>query len=86
MKQIAPLGGPKTVIEQKMSTERIFGSKAVYFDDNFSSFVTGSPVNNWYWAVGFSQDVPSPAAAASVSWIQEMWLQVEFFNRKRLDL
>jgi len=86
VKMIGPLGSPVVTISKTMSTERIFGSKAVYFDDNFASFVTGNPTNNWYWGVAFTQDVPSPAQAAIVSWTQELWLTIEFFNRKRLDL
>ena len=86
VKLIGALGAPPVTISKTMSTERIFGTKAVYFDDNFSALVNANPNNNWFWGVGFSQDVPSPASPATVSWVQEIWFNVEFFNRLRLNL
>lgn len=42
-------GSPTTVITNSISTEKIFGSKMVYYDDAFQSVVTTGPTNNFYW-------------------------------------
>lgn len=86
VKLMPPTGGPAVKIQRTMSTERIFGSKAVYFDDNFSAAINATPTNNWFWAVGFAQDVISPPSPATATWTQELWLTIEFFNRRRIDL
>jgi hypothetical protein len=73
-------GGPPTSYDMQMPTERIFGSKEVYFDDNFNSLVTGTPVNNWYWALGLIADT-APASPLTVSSLIRIEVGVEFFDR-----
>lgn len=64
-----------------ISTEKIYGSKMVYMDDNFSSPVGGIPANNWYWAVGLT----SPGVITNpISWIITIDVGVEFYSRTRL--
>jgi hypothetical protein len=80
-KSIGLLGAPLATIGSKMSTERIFGSKAALFDDAFAAPVTGSPANNWFWVIGLYAFNVIPAAIFSTVTID---VDVEFFNRKIL--
>jgi len=75
-------GGSKAeTLSCSMSTEKIFGSKMIYFDDNFASLVTGVPANNWWWAVA----VIAPAATTAFVTVEfEINMGVEFFSRKEL--
>jgi hypothetical protein len=77
------IGGPLTSLSMTMSTEKIFGSKMVYFDDNFSSLVTAVPANNWWWALGI---IISPAATVvfNVNVYIKIAIDIEFFDRKVL--
>jgi len=76
-------GSPTIEISSEMSTEKTYGSQAVYFDDNFSSLVTGGPTNNWYWNI--SGLVPSAASSASVIYVQSvMDIGIEFFDKREL--
>lgn len=74
------LGGPNATVNNHMTTERIYGSKMIYFDDNFSSPVTTIPANNWYWALGWIANAPP---AANVTLVVEVTLKikVEFYSR-----
>lgn len=78
----APLnGGPLVRLNHSMSTEKIYGSKSVYFDDNFSSIVTTSPVNNWYWVLTcYSLSLLSN----DVQFTIKIEVDVEFFDRSFL--
>jgi len=82
-KMVGTAGSPAATVVSEMSTEKIFGSKQVYFDDNFNSLVTGVPINNWYWCIGAIAPV-IPTTAIVVSIIFEIDIGVEFFNRKLL--
>lgn len=81
---VAPAGSPPLVLSTKMSTERIFGSKAVYFDDNFSSLVTTIPANNWYWFIGLIAPATVASSSLVITICVELELDVEFFCRKEL--
>jgi len=81
VKVLSPVGSPTEAIRSSMSTEKIFGSKAVYFDDTFAAQVTGIPNNNWFWAIGLQ----SPVVAAgnlliAVNIVIDIGL--EFYERK----
>lgn len=76
-------GAKPTMVSNSMSLERLFGSKMVYTDDNFTSLVTGIPTNNWYWAV-FAFLTNVPAAAVTVEFFVTVTMEVEFFSRKVL--
>lgn len=78
---LANLGGPVAIIRNEMTTERIFGTKAVYFDDNFSAPVSGGPTNNWFWAIGWVSGGNAVGSAIVVTGNVEIRLDVEFFNR-----
>lgn len=72
------LGGPSTVVNNRMSTEKIFGSKMTYFDDAFQSLVTTSPTNNWFWAYAIFVFTPiAPLIYANIS----CDIGIEFFDR-----
>jgi hypothetical protein len=75
-------GGSKSeTLSCLMSTEKIFGSKMVYMDDNFSSLTSSIPNNNWYWGVG----VIAPASTTvSITTEIDVEMGVEFFSRKVL--
>lgn len=81
---IPPTGAEPRVVESKMSTEKIFGSKMVHFDDNFMALTNAIPNNNWFWAIA----VTSPILVATSSWVVTtvvaISLEVEFFARKEL--
>jgi len=77
-------GSPSILIQEEMSTEKIYGSKQIYFDDNFSSLVTTGPNNNWYWNI--SGIIPSAASSASIIYVEyNMDVGIEFFSRKVLN-
>lgn len=76
-------GSPAVTIVSEMSTEKIFGSKMVYLDDNFQSLVTTSPVNNWYWAISATTPI-GPSSTQTVNVLIDIELGVEFFSRKAL--
>jgi hypothetical protein len=82
--KILPLaGGPSLDLTNEMSTEKIFGSKMVYFDDSFTAAVTTNPVNNWFWAIGLSTN-PAAVANINVSNLLKIEIGLEFFDRKAL--
>jgi len=77
-------GSPNIIIKNSMSTEKIFGSKMVYFDDAFSSLVTTSPTNNWFWAVSIITGFTVGGSNYITTILLDLELDVEFFNRKSL--
>jgi len=82
-KAIPPVGAPTSVLISTMSTEKIYGSKMVYFDDNFSSPVNTVPVNNWWWAIGIICS-PVAAVATNINTVIDIDMDVEFFDRRVL--
>jgi len=80
---LGPTGSPALSLTTLMSTEKIFGSKMVYTDDNFQSDTSTNPVNNWYWAVAVQ--APSiPTVAKLIAVEIDITLDVEFFARRVL--
>lgn len=77
-------GSPNIRINNSMSTEKIFGSKMVYFDDAFSSLVTTSPTNNWFWAVSIITGFTVAVSNYVTTILLDLEIDVEFFNRKSL--
>jgi len=74
-------GSPHVTITSEMSTEKIYGSKMVYFDDNFSANTAAIPTNNWYWAIG--QYTTSAVASQAVTYCEAVIdMGVEFFERR----
>jgi hypothetical protein len=77
------LGGPLGVVSNAMSTEKMYGDKAVYTDHNFSSLVTTVPTNNWFWNVGsYSATNGSGICNATV----QIEIGIEFFDRIMLNV
>jgi len=75
------LGSPPVVISSMMTTQKIFGDPAVYYDHNFSSLVTTVPTNNWFWNVAiFAQNVIATAIVLTV----QIEVDCEFFDRSFL--
>jgi hypothetical protein len=76
------VGSPNVVLTRTMTTERIFGSKMVYFDDAFQAATNNVPANNWWWAIGiFSNSV---IATNPINISVTIDVSTEFFNRKFL--
>jgi hypothetical protein len=77
-------GSPTITLSSEMSTEKIYGSKMVYVDDNFASLVTTVPNNNWFWSIS---SLTSVAAVATQTFFIEYSLDVgcEFYDRKQLQ-
>jgi hypothetical protein len=74
-------GSAPTRMSHSMTTQRIFGSKMVEYDDNFAALVTADPVNNWYWTIGVYNNYTITATAPySISIFIEF--DVEFYDRK----
>jgi len=73
---------PPTTFEMTMSSEKIFGSKAVYFDDAFSALTNAVPSNNWYWAIGII--TPTSVTSQGYTLMVKLEVDVEFFNRNFL--
>jgi len=84
VKLIPNTGGPVTSISSRMSTEKIYGSKMVYFDDNFASATNAIPANNWFWAIAISAAVPV-GGATSVIVETDFIIDVEFYSRKNMN-
>jgi hypothetical protein len=80
---IGVYGSPAVTLTETMSTEKIFGSKMVYFDDNFTSIVSSVPNNNWYWAIG-AICATMPTTSLIVNLYVEIDIGIEFFSRKAL--
>jgi len=77
-------GSPAAKFVIEMSTEKITGSKLIYFDDNWNSGTATTPINNWYWALGVI--APStPAANQVVNIMFDIFIGCEFFGRKSLQ-
>jgi hypothetical protein len=79
----APGSRPEKFVS-KMSTEKIFGSKMVYTDDNFASLVSTIPNNNWYWACAVRSTTAAPASGYTYSFQTDMEFDCEFYSRKPL--
>jgi len=78
MKVSSLVGGPPSVVSNSMTTAKIFGDPAIYFDHNFSSLATTVPTNNWFWNVC----IYAPAFIAAAIYITtEITVDVEFFDR-----
>jgi hypothetical protein len=74
-------GSPGLVIRNNMTTEKIYGSRSVLFDDNFESLTTTVPNNNWYWIVAASA---LRVIAQNVDFWMEITCDVEFYGRNFL--
>jgi hypothetical protein len=72
-------GGPMTRLHNAMSTEKIFGSEQVYYDDAYASTVSAVPVNNWFWVIGFTTANLIPTN--SIQWTITIDVTIEFFDR-----
>lgn len=82
-KLVAYRGGPVSTLSSRMTTEKIYGSKMIYFDDNFASLTNTIPNNNWYWAIAL---LASDAVTADTDVLMEVdiTMDVEFYDRKLL--
>jgi len=75
-------GSPPLKLTSSMSTEKAYGSKAALFDDNFSSPVTATPNNNWYWVIGGYSFVLDP----SLTWVTvTIEVDCQFYDRNFLQ-
>jgi hypothetical protein len=81
-RSVALLGSPLCTLNCEMSTERIYGSDMVYYDDNFAALVTTSPTNNWWWAIGLYSLAVIPTAIPININIE---VGVEFYDRLELN-
>ncbi len=77
-KTLSAVGGPVGIIENSMTTEKIFGSPMVKYDDNFAALTNTFPVNNWFWAVSF---YALSAATKAVVCNFYMEMDVDFYDR-----
>lgn len=81
--QVPGIGAPPVRMDCEMSTEKIFGSKQVYFDDNFMSLTNTVPTNNWFWAVGLATNA---FVGSATTYDVAIYIDIgcEFFARKQL--
>jgi len=84
-KMLAQAGGPTTKFKTRMSTEKIYGTKMVWFDDNFASLTSGIPNNNWFWGIGVLSDTNSATLPYQVAVRVSISMVVEFYDRKILS-
>ena len=78
-KMVGLTGSPVIVIDNRMSTEKIFGSKMALFDDAFQAYTTNSPGNNWFWAIGVYS---LATTSANIQICVTIEVDVEFFDRR----
>lgn len=71
-------GGPLANLKMSMSTEKIYGTKSVYFDDNFSALVTTNPNNNWFWVLTCYSPSLIPL---DIQFTIKIEIDIEFFDR-----
>lgn len=72
------LGSPPVCVENRMTAQLIWGDPATLYDHNFSSLVSASPTNNWFWNVALY----APAViATSIVVSVEIEIDCEFFDR-----
>jgi hypothetical protein len=83
VKLIPSTGAPCVTCQRTMSTEKIYGSKMVWFDDNFASLTNNTPVNNWYWGVGVVTPGTQPSNYTVYVEV-DITIDVEFYTRKIL--
>lgn len=82
-RKMTPLvGGPITMLDQSISTKKIFGSPMTDVDDNFASLTTTIPVNNWYWFITFYALATIPNGIVCHTFID---IDVDFYDRRRLN-
>lgn len=78
MKVMGLLGSPPSVVVNEMTTQKIYGDPAIYYDHNFSSLVTSVPTNNWFWNVAiYSSAFIATALVVNV----EVEVDCEFYDR-----
>ena len=77
-------GGPPISVKQTMTTQKMYGSAAVLTDNNFSAVVTGVPINNWYWAIGFDALSVIPSSEGAVIAYVYIEIDLELNDRKFL--
>jgi hypothetical protein len=83
VKLVPPPGGNVVSMSRNMTTEKIYGSKMVYYDDNFAANVNTVPANNWYWGVAIIN--PITAGSNIVVTVEiDISIDIEFYNRKFL--
>lgn len=83
VKLVPSVGAPPVTIKHSMSTEKIFGTKMVYFDDAFQALINAIPANNWFWAI--AARAPAAVAANTTLVIEiDFSLDVEFYSRRNL--
>jgi len=75
-------GGPRNVITNYMTTEKIFGDPMVWTDHNFSSLCTTVPANNWFWQIGAYTPAVIPTNPVQL-WIH-IEIGIEFYDRIEL--
>jgi hypothetical protein len=61
-----------------MTTQKMFGSKMILYDDNFSALVNTVPNNNWYWVITFYAPAVAPSAAILSFYMD---LEIEYYDR-----
>jgi len=83
-KSLPPTGGPTVKLSSNMSTEKIFGSPMVRYDDNFAALVNAIPVNNWFWIVAiYAGAVQSAAEPVFVNIGVD--IDIDFYDRAFLN-
>jgi hypothetical protein len=82
-KMVPTKGGPVTVLDNNISTRRIFGGKMTDFDDNFSALTSTIPNNNWYWMISLYSQFVGTSSQLHVNVIVD--IDVEFYDRKFLQ-
>jgi hypothetical protein len=72
------LGGPTMNLTNQISAERITGTRAASWGDDYAALVTANPVNSWFWAIG----IEYPVSNAVSSYLQvEIDVDLIFFDR-----
>jgi hypothetical protein len=83
-KMVTSQGGPVTVIDNSMTTQRIFGSPMVKFDDNFSALINSIPVNNWFWVLTLYSLTTIPSVTPLLVNIM-IEIEIDYYDRRFLN-
>lgn len=83
-KALPPTGAPTTKLQSSMSTEKIFGTPMVRYDDNFAALTNAVPNNNWYWVISIYSAAVQPASEPVFVNVA-IDIDIEFYDRLFLN-
>jgi hypothetical protein len=76
-------GMDQCTLKHEIATQKMAGTRGIYFDDSYASQVTTTPANNWFWALGVLSE-GGVNFTNGVTFQVKMNITVQFYDRKEL--